>query len=216
MIVELVKTSETEVESKLNESKYEQFHESASANEPSDYEGSSTISPFKGINIIKSGFNSQDEYSFKILLEFLKKKTEIITSRKEAIVKKRSGRNLENLIRKVLRVEDHMKYLNDSDFIANFTHYTETNSLLEQVEGVKSPISDAVNPVKSKISTLGRTLTGLGRGLFSKEELRGFELRLNPMTEGVMRDPKIINFMVAAILQNKGTRDEIVQFVNSE
>ena len=84
MIVELVKTTESESENKMNDSKYDQFPDSAmSANEHNDHEGSSNISPFRGINIIKSGFTSQDEYTFKILLELLKKKTEIISNFQE-------------------------------------------------------------------------------------------------------------------------------------
>jgi hypothetical protein len=173
LIVELVKTSENESDSKMNDSKYDQFYDSAmSANEHSDYDMSSNISPFKGINIIKSGFTSQDEYTFKILLEFLKKKTEIITSKKETLIKKKTGKNLENLIRKVMKVKDHMKYLNDTDFIANFTHYTETNNFLEQIDNSKSN-ADIASPIKPKISALSRTITGLGgRGLFNKEELK--------------------------------------------
>lgn len=76
-----------------------------------DFNETSSVAPSKNINVIKGGFNMQDEYTFRILLEFIKKRVEIITSQKEAMVKGKTGKNLINLIGEIMRCKTHMKLL---------------------------------------------------------------------------------------------------------
>ena len=56
------------------------------------------------ISIIKGGFNIHDEFTFKILMEFVKKRVEIITSKKDALIRRNTGRNLINLIGDIMKV----------------------------------------------------------------------------------------------------------------
>lgn len=67
--------------------------------------GSSTQGPAKGISIIKGGFNALDEFTFKILMEFVKKRVEIISSKKDAIINGKTGKNLINLLGEIMKMK---------------------------------------------------------------------------------------------------------------
>lgn len=88
----------------------EQAHSRITESKNENTSGTSEIDDFdmnlnaKQISIVKGGFNVLDEFTFKILLEFIKKRVEIITSKKDALVKKKTGGNLINLCGGIMKV----------------------------------------------------------------------------------------------------------------
>jgi len=89
-------------QSKFYDSKYDSL--GSDNDDQSNIEGSVNMGGAKSISITKVGFNLLDEFTFKILLEFIKKRIEIITSKKDAILKRKTGKNLINLIGEVMKV----------------------------------------------------------------------------------------------------------------
>jgi hypothetical protein len=106
MIVECRLVLETdESHSKAHKSKMDRSVESSSDDNTHMDEGSSFQGTGKGINVIKGGFNVLDDFVFKILLEFVKKRIEIITSKKDALAKGKTGKNLINLLGEIIKMK---------------------------------------------------------------------------------------------------------------
>jgi hypothetical protein len=88
---------------KAQKSRMDHSSESNSDDNTHIDEGSSFQGTGKGINVIKGGFNVLDDFTFKILLEFVMKRIEIITSKKDAIAKGKTGKNLINLLGEIIK-----------------------------------------------------------------------------------------------------------------
>lgn len=64
------------------------------------------------LNVKKDGFNIHDEFIFKILLEFVKTRISIITSKKEVYNKKKDANSIYHIISSILKAKTHTKLLN--------------------------------------------------------------------------------------------------------
>lgn len=63
------------------------------------------------VSISKSGFNIQDEFIFKILLEFINTRLSIISHKRESLMKLKEAQSVNSLISSILKTKTHTKLI---------------------------------------------------------------------------------------------------------
>lgn len=111
MIFEVIRTIEGHQESKQkkDEMKHDYSFDTLD-NESVKGDDHSSQTPAKIGHLIRGGFNSHDECLFKILLEFLKKKFEIISS-KGKLIKENKSESLVELVIGILKMRTHISLI---------------------------------------------------------------------------------------------------------
>ncbi|CAI2384736.1 unnamed protein product [Moneuplotes crassus] len=218
--VEVEKSPSRMVESKPDNSSY-----TSEVDEFSNNGGSNNMAAtVKSISITKGGFNILDEFTFKILLEFVKKRIEIITSKKDAMIRKQTGKNLINLLGDIMRKSTLTRLIiHWKEVLPKFFGFKDVGILFYD------PVKDDLCAAGEINSEFSQKMVGLdsetvirfpntigvtGQAFKNSSVISRNTPNLNPIIDNISNQGEVANFMIGVILGDEDKKAGILQFIN--
>ncbi|CAI2384649.1 unnamed protein product [Moneuplotes crassus] len=226
MIVECKLSIEAEKPSnKIIESKMENSSATSEIDEFSNNDSHNQLGmTMKSISIIKGGFNILDEFTFKILLEFVKKRIEIITSKKDAISRKKTGKNLINLLGGIMKISTLTMLIGHwKEVLPEFFGFKDVGILFyDSIKDDLCTAGDVTSEFAKKMVGLDsetvirfpNTIGVTGLAFKNSSIISRNDHNLNPVVDNISNQAEVKNFMIGAILGDEDKKAGILQFIN--